>query len=111
MYTVLWSLLFIIPGFIKSYSYRYVPYILAENANLNPKETISKSMSLTNGHKWDIFIFDVSFFWWNILAFITFGVSNLFVAPYIEATNTRLYKVLSNPEDPEIEFVDTNIIS
>lgn len=100
----LWTLLFIIPGIIKTYAYRYVPYVLAEDPTLSSKEAIAESISLTNGHKWDIFVLDLSFIWWNMLAFFTFGISNLFVAPYKVATNAVLYKVLSNPDDLEPTF-------
>lgn len=92
----LWTLLLVVPGIIKSYQYRYVPYLLAEDSSLSPKAALDKSKSLTMGHKMDIFILDLSFFFWNLLGIVTFGIAPLFVAPYIEATNARLYNVLSN---------------
>lgn len=110
LYIFLWSLLFIIPGIIKAYAYRYVPYILADDSTLSPSEAISKSVEMTDGHKWSIFVLDLSFFWWNMISLFTFGLSSFFVAPYVEATNARLYNVLSDKVDLEYEFVDFNRI-
>ena len=94
IYIFLWSLLLIIPGIIKSYQYRYVPYILAEDTSLSAHEVLNKSKQMTMGHKWNIFVLDLSFILWHLLGLITFGISAYFVAPYTEATNARLYHVL-----------------
>jgi len=94
LYIFLWSLLFIIPGFVKFYQYRYVHYLLSEDSSLSPKEVLRKSKAMTKGHKWNIFVLDLSFIFWILLELITFGMSAYFVAPYIEATNARLYNVL-----------------
>ncbi|WP_025729146.1 DUF975 family protein [Atopobacter phocae] len=104
IYIFLWSLLFIIPGIIKAYSYRYVPYILAEHPRMKSKDAIMQSIKLTKGHKWNIFVLDLSFILWNMLSLVSFGFSNLFVAPYKEATNAVLYKVLKNQNNIEIEI-------
>ena len=74
---VLWS--FTIAGyFIKRYSYFLVPYILAENPDAGWKEAISLSRKIMQGHKWECFILEASFFWWYMLGMITFGLSDLF---------------------------------
>lgn len=104
LFIFLWSLLFIIPGFVKFYQYRYVPYLLAENTSLTPKEALSKSKQLTKGHKWNIFVLDLSFIFWILLELITFGLSAYFVAPYVEATNARLYNVLSEMNKQKLDF-------
>ena len=103
IYILLWTLLFIIPGIVKGYQYRYVPYLLAEDPSLAPNEALSKSKEMTMGHKWNIFILDLSFFLWGLLSLITFGLSTYFVAPYIEATNARLYTVLKDGTDMQYE--------
>lgn len=95
IYEVLWTLLFIIPGIIKSYEYRLVPYILAEEPNLPSKEVISRSRELTYGHKMDIFVLDLSFIGWILLGALLCGLGIFFVVPYIDATNARLYNVLA----------------
>ncbi|MCR5102162.1 MAG: DUF975 family protein, partial [Butyrivibrio sp.] len=56
LFLTLWTMLFIIPGLIKNYSYRMVPYILADNPELSALETISLSRKMMNGHKWKTFL-------------------------------------------------------
>ena len=99
IYIFLWTLLLIIPGIIKGYEYRYVPYILAEDTSLSTKEVLAKSKQMMMGHKWDTFVLDLSFILWILLGIVTFGISNFFVAPYIEATNARLYHVLKDNKE------------
>src|SRR5699024_7626307 len=95
VYIFLWTLLFIIPGIIKSYEYRFVPYILAENPHLPTGEVLAISKDLTDGRKMEIFILDLSFIGWDILGLFFFGIGTFFVDPYVETTNARLYEVLS----------------
>ena len=106
--TFLWTLLFIIPGFIKAIEYSLVPYILAEEPTLSSSEAINRSKKLTKGHKMDMFILTLSFFPWYLLNFVTFGLATFFINPYIEATTAKLYNVLSKDISPEYEFVDFN---
>lgn len=103
LYILLWTFVFIIPGIVKGYQYRYVSYLLAEDTSLSPKEALSKSKKMTIGHKWNIFVLDLSFILWSLLSLITFGISAYFVAPYVEATNARLYNVLKNETDMQYE--------
>ena len=92
LFLSLWSMLFIIPGIIKSYSYRLVPYIIADNPELSSTEVITRSRELMNGHKFKAFLLDFSFIGWIILAICTCGIASLFwVSPYISSTNAALY--------------------
>lgn len=90
----LWSLLFIIPGIIKSYAYRMVPYILADNPNIGVRKAIALSNEMTMGHKFDMFVLDLSFIGWYLLGVLACGLGVLFVMPYENATNAELYLVL-----------------
>lgn len=90
----LWSMLFIVPGIIASYRYRYVEYILAERPALTGKQARLISKEMTDGHKKDLFVMDLSFILWNILATITAGLVNIYVAPYKTFTNITAYKAL-----------------
>ncbi|HWQ74897.1 MAG TPA: DUF975 family protein [Syntrophomonas sp.] len=90
----LWFLLLFIPGIVAMYAYRMVPYILADNPNLGYKRTVQLSVQMTRGHKFHIFLMDLSFLGWLLLGLIAFGVGVLFVFPYINATNAELYSVL-----------------
>lgn len=62
IFTFLWSLLFFIPGLVKGLAYSVAPYILAINPDVTASEAIAKSMKLMNGHKMELFILQLSFF-------------------------------------------------
>lgn len=94
VYVFLWSLLLIIPGIIKSYSYRMVPYILADNPSIGYNRAIELSSNMTRGEKWNIFVLDLSFIGWYLLGLLALGIGILFVNPYYDATNAELYLVL-----------------
>ena len=68
LYTVLWTLLFIIPGIIKGYSYAMTPYILAENPGMTASEAITESRRIMDGNKWRLFCLGISFIGWGILS-------------------------------------------
>lgn len=94
LYNLLWFLT-IIGGFIKTYEYRMIPYILAQNPKVSKKEAFDLSKQMMNGNKWKAFVLDMSFFLWNLLSVLTFGLLGiLYVNPYSLATNTELYIVL-----------------
>lgn len=94
LYIFLWSLLFVIPGIIKSYQYRFVPYIIAESPNLTPAQAMEISTQMTNGNKGEMFVLDLSFIGWNMLGALACGIGVLFVSPYVEATWAQLYFTL-----------------
>lgn len=61
VYLFLWGLTLV--GFaIKSYSYRMVPYILAENPQAKPREAIALSRRMMRGNKWRCFVIDLTFY-------------------------------------------------
>lgn len=97
LFLILWSLLFFIPGIIKSYSYRMVPYILADHPEMSGKEVITLSRQMMNGSKWRAFVLDLSFIGWDILSLLTLGLLGIFyVSPYKCSTNAELYHALKN---------------
>lgn len=91
----LWSLLFIIPGIIAAYSYAMVPYILAENPNLTPKEVLKLSKEMMKSNKWRFFCLGLSFIGWYLLCILTLGIGYIFLAPYVVAANACFYKDIS----------------
>lgn len=92
LYIFLWSLLFVIPGIVKSYEYLMVPYILAENPGMERSEAFMISKRMMDGHKWDAFVLQLSFIGWQILSAMTFGILGIFyVEPYFQATMAELY--------------------
>mgnify|MGYP004666169069 CR=1 FL=1 len=97
LYIELWSILLIVPGIIKSYEYRMVPYILAEKPDLSAKEVLARSKAMMDGNKWDTFVLDLSFLLWDVLNGITFGLSGLFYSnPYKSMTDAALYEAVKN---------------
>lgn len=95
LYIFLWSLLLIVPGIVKSYEYRMIPYILAENPDIDHREAFRLSRAMMDGQKWNAFIFDLSFIGWELLAVLTLGILDIFyVNPYRFAANTELYIAL-----------------
>lgn len=93
-YTALWYIT-IVGGIIKTYEYRMIPYILAENPEIKRKEAFKLSKQMMRKNKWKTFILDMSFFGWNFLSVITGGlVGILYVNPYNSATIAELYATL-----------------
>ena len=94
LYTFLWSLLFIIPGIVKAYEYRMIPYILSENPGMDRRRAFEISRQMMNGQKMDTFMMDLSFIGWSLLSAITCGLFGVFYTqPYIEASFAELYAV------------------
>lgn len=87
----LWSLLLVVPGIIKTYEYRMVPYILAENPNISTKRAFEISKAMTNGHKFDLFVLELSFILWVLGIVFTCGLLAIYAAPYMQATMTEAY--------------------
>ncbi len=107
LFTYLWSLLFIIPGIVKAYSYSMALYILAENKGKAALECINESKEMTNGHKMDLFVLSLSFIGWFLLVGITFGIAYIWVGPYMQATFANAYvtlKPIKPTETIEPEF-------
>lgn len=94
LYVFLWSLLFVVPGIIKSYQYYMVPYLLAENPEMNYKDALALSTAMTNGEKMNIFVLELSFLGWAMLGSMLCYVGNLFLYPYMNATYAQLYFAL-----------------
>lgn len=93
IYQILWNLT-IIGGCIKHYSYLMVPYIVAENPNMEPKDAINISKNMMNGNKYKAFLLDLNFLWWDLLSILTLGLVGLYYNPYYLASFTALYSSL-----------------
>lgn len=95
LFTFLWSLLLVIPGIIAAFSYAMVGY-LAVDTDLRSKEIIAKSKELMNGHKWEYFVFVLSFIGWALLAPFTLGIIYIWLIPYLYVSLTLYYDQLKN---------------
>ena len=99
LFVGLWSLLFVLPGIVKSYEYRMVPYLLAEHPEMSSSEVLARSKEMMDGNKWAVFVLDLSFIGWALLGAITMGLVFIFwTSPYINATDAALYHRLSGQD-------------
>ena len=92
IYIFLWSLLFLIPGLIKAFSYALTPYILNDNPDLSADEAIERSRAMMKGHKFDLFYLYLSFIGWFILSLMTLGIGLLWLTPYVEGAVASFYE-------------------
>lgn len=108
LFTLLWTLLLIIPGIIKHYQYFMIEYILSENPDIDRKRAFELSKYMMDGLILETFVLDLSFIGWDILSSITFGLVGIFyVNPYREATYAELYATLRE-EAIQNGFTDVN---
>ncbi len=97
LYIALWTLLLVVPGVIKRYEYRMVPYLLADDPNMPREDAFRISKEMMNGQKMDAFVLDLSFFGWDLLSVLSLGLAGIFwVNPYEQATNAELFLNLRN---------------
>ena len=94
VYIVLWTLLLIIPGIIKSYSYAMTPFIMHENPQLSGEDCIKASMKMMDGNKGKLFLLDLSFIGWALLCILTLGIGLLWLSPYVECSHAKFYEEL-----------------
>lgn len=94
LYTTLWSLLFIIPGIIKGYAYAMTPFILAEHPELSASRAIELSEQMMDGHKAELFVLELTFIGWDILAGLTLNLGNIALNPYKNAAYAAFYRQL-----------------
>jgi uncharacterized membrane protein len=92
LFTFLWSLLFIIPGIVKCFSYSMTPFILEEHPELSANEAIDHSRAMMKGHKFDLFWLLLSFIGWGFLCLFTFGIGYLWLTPYMETSVAAFYE-------------------
>ena len=96
IYTMLWTLLLIIPGIVKSYSYAMTEYLIHDDPTLVNDAAIDKSMAMMSGHKLDLFLLDLSFIGWYLLGILSFGIGMFWVIPYHYTARAAFYEELKN---------------
>lgn len=92
LFILLWSLLLIIPGIVKAFSYAMTPYILEERPELSAGEAIDHSRAMMKGHKFDLFWLYLSFLGWGILCIFTLGIGLLWLLPYMQTSVASFYE-------------------
>ena len=95
LYVLLWSLLFIIPGIMASYSYAMTEFILAEHPELTAGEAIAQSKVMMAGNRWRLFCLHFSFIGWDILCTLTMGIGHLWLRPYRQAADAVFYREIT----------------
>jgi len=111
VFTFLWSLLFYIPGIIKALSYSMANYILADNPEMTAREALRESKIIMHGHKWELFVLNLSFILWELLGVFTLGIAFVYVVPYISATTANFYQSIKRQPQVEETPVEENVIS
>lgn len=92
VFTFLWMLLFYIPAIIKSFSYSMAFYVLADNPEMTAREALRESKEIMHGHKWELFVLNLSFIPWILLSVVTLGIGLIYVIPYMETTIANFYQ-------------------
>ena len=105
VYTFAWTLLLIIPGIIKSFSYALTPFILTDKPELSANEAIELSMKMMDGHKLDLFILYLSFIGWYLLSILTLCTGMLWVMPYQYTAMAAFY------EDVKAEYESKAVVA
>ena len=104
LFTFLWTLLLIIPGIMKAFSYALTPYIIMDEPELTARQAITRSCEIMEGRRWKLFCLYLSFIGWGILSLLTFGIGFLWLAPYMNASVAAFY------EDARAEYEAENSI-
>ena len=89
--TTLWSLLLIVPGIMKYYSYSMAELLLVDHPEYSPIQAIDESKKMMQGHRMELFRLQVEFVPWFLLVFVTFGIAALWVAPYYSTAKAKFY--------------------
>ena len=91
IYTILWALT-VVGLFIKPFSYKLVPYIIAENPDMKPNDAITLSRRMMKGYKWRAFLYGLSFMGWRVLDAVTLGITGAFYSnPYMASFYAEFY--------------------
>lgn len=95
IFILVWMLLLIIPGIVKSYSYSMAGFIMSENPEISAKEAMEMSMKMMDGNKFRLFCLRLSFIGWMLLGILTFGIGFLWIIPYMNAATAAFYDEVS----------------
>lgn len=106
LFVFLWSLLLVVPGIIMSYAYSACYYIKQACPEMDALDCLNKSKEIMKGHKWELFVLELSFIGWGILCIFTFGIGYFWLAPYINVTKANYFVdllrkegIMENPDE------------
>jgi len=91
-FTVLWSLLLIVPGIIAAIRYSMTLFIIADDPAVGPMEAIQRSKQMMAGHKGKCFCLCLRFVGWMLLGALSLGIGYLWIWPYMRASFAGFYE-------------------
>lgn len=100
IFTLLWSLLLIVPGIIKSLAYSLAPFILVDNPELSANQAINESVKMMKGHKMDLFLIMLGYVGFALLSILALGIPLLWVVPYYQAVLAKFYEEVKASYNP-----------
>ena len=81
---------------VLQYAYAMVPFLLRDYPELTATEALRTSREMMKGHKWDLFVLDLTFIGWIILCCFTLGIGWLWLKPYMCAASAHFYEDLKD---------------
>jgi uncharacterized membrane protein len=102
LFTILWTLLLIIPGLIAQLSYAMAPFILIEDTSISPLEAIRKSKKMMDGYKVKLLGLSLRFSLWFIFSILTFGIGFFWTIPYFYVSLWKFYEDIKEKAEEEI---------
>ena len=100
IFTFLWTLLLIVPGIVKAYSYSMSYFILCDDPQLPANQARKRSMELMRGNKWRLFCLHFSFIGWFLLCLLTLGILSFWIIPYLYTAQAEFYRSLITEPAP-----------
>jgi uncharacterized membrane protein len=98
LFTILWTLLLIVPGIIAAISYSQTFYILADDGSIRARDAIKKSKKMMYGYKWKYVCLGFRFIGWFLLSILTLGIGFLWLFPYMQVSMAKFYDDISGGE-------------
>lgn len=102
LYVAVGCVLFIVPGIIIALRYSVIGFVFADNPKIGYRDALEKCKEITYGHKWEIFVFDLSFILWHLLAVLTLGILEIWIIPYQNVAFASLYDIINPREESPI---------
>lgn len=95
---MLWSILLIVPGIMKAFSYSQAFYIMIDNPDIGIMDALRESKEMMYGYRMQMFVLGLSFIGWILLIVVTLGIASIWVAPYMAVTYAVFYIHLRDDE-------------
>ena len=91
IFVFLWSLLLLIPGLVKIYSYTMTEFVLRDHPEYSPLQAITASKKMMYGHRLELLMLQLRFLGWYLLCLVTLGIACFWVVPYYMTAKSKFY--------------------